>query len=142
MPKYKKETVRSNGKWQGMNWIRQSKRLAIYLRDGLSCMYCGESIEDGVKLTLDHVVPHSKGGSNHENNLITCCEKCNKSRQNRKVKTFAKAVAKYVDTGITAEDIMKDINKHLERDLEQYHKEAKDMIARRGSAFKAINALK
>lgn len=28
--------------WQGMNWIRQDKRLAIYLRDGLACVWCGE----------------------------------------------------------------------------------------------------
>jgi len=38
---------------QGMNWIRKEKRLAIYLRDGLACGYCGQSIEDGAKLTLD-----------------------------------------------------------------------------------------
>jgi len=31
-----KMTVRNEGVWQGMNWIRQEKRLAIYLRVGLA----------------------------------------------------------------------------------------------------------
>ncbi|KKK72946.1 hypothetical protein LCGC14_2898780, partial [marine sediment metagenome] len=35
---------------QGMNWIRPEKRLAIYLRDGLACCYCGATVEDGTKL--------------------------------------------------------------------------------------------
>ena len=58
--------------WQGMNWIRQEKRLAIYLRDGMSCAYCGASVEGGAQLSLDHVKPHSRGGSNAAANLVTC----------------------------------------------------------------------
>ena len=49
--------------YQGANWVRREKRLALYLRDGLACVYCGEGVEDGVVLTLDHLVPHSHGGS-------------------------------------------------------------------------------
>jgi hypothetical protein len=30
--------------------------------------------------TLDHVLPRSRGGSNHESNLITCCAECNEKR--------------------------------------------------------------
>ncbi len=44
--------------YQGMNFVRQDLRLAIYLRDGLACVWCGQGIEDGIKFTLDHVVPH------------------------------------------------------------------------------------
>jgi hypothetical protein len=49
---------------QGMNWIRQEKRLAIYLRDGLACCWCGFTVEDGVRFTLDHIVPRQMGGGN------------------------------------------------------------------------------
>lgn len=35
-----------NANWQGMNWIRQEKRYAIYLRDGLACVWCKATIED------------------------------------------------------------------------------------------------
>ena len=35
----------------GRNWIRPEKRRALYLRDGLACVYCGDSLEDGARLT-------------------------------------------------------------------------------------------
>lgn len=82
-----------------MNWISQKKRLAIYLRDGLACAYCCASIEDGAKLTLDHLTPHSKGGTNEASNLVTCCHKCNSSRGNRPWRGFAASVAAYLNHG-------------------------------------------
>ena len=51
----------------GSKWIRPDKRLAIYLRDGLACAYCGDSVEEGAKLSLDHLTCHSHGGSNNDN---------------------------------------------------------------------------
>lgn len=82
---------------QGMNWIRQEKRLAIYIRDGLECAYCGSNIEDA-KMTLDHLTPYSMGGSNDQTNLVTCCHRCNSSRGNRDWKEFAESVAQYYNT--------------------------------------------
>lgn len=128
-----------NDNWLGMNWIRQSKRLAIYLRDGLACCYCGASVEDGVKLTLDHLKPHSKGGSNAETNLVTCCLKCNSSRGNRSVAKFAAAVAEYANHGLTADAIRAHLTACRTRPLGQFKTEANALIARRGSALKAIN---
>ena len=124
--------------WKGMNWITQVKRLAIYLRDGLACAYCGSSVEDGAQLSLDHIVPHSHGGSNKEDNLVTCCKKCNSSRGNRPMPEFAAAVAEYLDHGVKAPQIIRHIHTCLNRPLRQYRAEAKEMIARRGSAAKAI----
>ena len=40
---------------------RPEKRLAIYLRDDMACIYCGIGIEEAGTLTLDHVRPHSQG---------------------------------------------------------------------------------
>jgi len=37
------------------------------------CAYCGSEEE----ITLDHIVPQTKGGSNHTTNLLACCKKCN-----------------------------------------------------------------
>jgi 5-methylcytosine-specific restriction endonuclease McrA len=62
--------------YQGMNWIRQEKRHAIYVRDGFTCKHCGEPGK-----TLDHVVPRSEGGSNEASNLVTACGKCNYGRK-------------------------------------------------------------
>lgn len=79
---------------QGMNWIRQEKRLAIYIRDGLACAYCGATIED-TKMTLDHIIPYSMGGSNDQTNLVTCCHKCNSSRGARELREFIDSVSAY-----------------------------------------------
>jgi hypothetical protein len=133
--------ARSNGKWQGMNWIRQESRLAIYLRDGLACAWCGHSVEQGASLSLDHVVPHSCGGDNKPTNLVTACERCNKSRGNRSDKAFAKAVAAYVNHGVTAKEVLSHVRDCQSRDLTDARAESKKLIARRGSAAKVLASL-
>lgn len=125
-------------KWNGMNWIRQDKRLAIYIRDGFACMWCGESVEDGACLTLDHVRPHSKGGSNDESNLVTCCERCNKRRQDRLPLRFARIVAEYVGGALTAEAILADIRRNTRRSLAPYRALACQLIRDRGSAAQVV----
>ena len=46
--------------------------MAIYMRDGLACAYCGAAVEDGAQLSLDHITPDSLGGDNQADNLVTC----------------------------------------------------------------------
>jgi len=123
---------------QGMNWIRPERRLAIYLRDGLACCYCGEGIEDGAKLTLDHVLPVSKGGSNDAANLVTCCHRCNSSRGTRPVAEFAAAVASYINHGATQEAIIAHVRRVRRRKLDVAG--AKELIARRGGFSAALAA--
>lgn len=120
--------------WAGMNWITQHRRLAIYLRDGLACCYCGQSVEDGAQLTLDHVKPHSKGGGNESTNLVTACHKCNSLRGNRTVAKFCADVATY--TLVPEAEIAKHIRSSAKRELPLA--EAKKIVARRGSCFKAL----
>ena len=62
------------------SWIRQDKRLAIYLRDLCTCVYCGRKVIPGVDATLGHVVPRVSGGTNHETNLVTACLSCNSAK--------------------------------------------------------------
>ena len=49
-------------------------------RDGHSCQYCGYVGND---LTLDHVVPRSRGGGDTWENLVTACVRCNVQKGNR-----------------------------------------------------------
>jgi 5-methylcytosine-specific restriction endonuclease McrA len=69
----------------GSKWIRKDKRLAIYIRDGFSCAYCGRDLKDAApaEVNLDHLLPRSAGGTNGAGNLITACRSCNCSRQDR-----------------------------------------------------------
>ena len=46
----------------------------IFRRDAYVCQYCGKKT---IELTIDHIVPRSKGGSHSWDNLITACPKCN-----------------------------------------------------------------
>lgn len=121
---------------QGMNWIRREKRLALYLRDGLACGYCGEGIEDGARLTLDHLTPHSQGGSNAATNLVTACHRCNSSRGARTVEAFCTAVASYLNHGVQAEAILQHIMTTVHRPVDLAA--AKRLIAARGSFTQAL----
>jgi 5-methylcytosine-specific restriction endonuclease McrA len=58
--------------------IRKSKtkRITVYTRDKFTCCYCGNKPGIG-KLTLDHVMPASRGGKTEPDNLVTACKNCN-----------------------------------------------------------------
>lgn len=94
---------------QGMNWIRPQKRLAIYIRDNFRCCYCHRTLAEGIQLTLDHLRPYVKGGSNSEMNLVTCCRFCNTSRGVRPWRAFARQVA--AQYSLPAEDIIVHIDR-------------------------------
>lgn len=50
----------------------------IFSRDEFRCVYCGKSsIEDGIKLELDHIIPYVDSADNSIYNLITACSDCN-----------------------------------------------------------------
>lgn len=54
-------------------------RRNIYERDGYICQYCRQRFSTA-KLTLDHVIPKSKGGNKSWENLVTSCMKCNQKK--------------------------------------------------------------
>ena len=58
------------------------KRMRIYMRDKYRCQYCGarKSVND---LTLDHILPRSRGGDNSPVNIVTACVPCNNRKINR-----------------------------------------------------------
>ena len=111
-----------------MNWIRREKRLAIYLRDGLACIYCRDGVEDEAKLTLDHLRPYAKGGSNEASNLVACCHRCNSRRQDRPVAQFTRAVATYNDEDPAT--IIRRVRNSQRRQINVA--EAKSILSRRG----------
>ena len=59
---------------------RKITRRAVFARDRWTCQYCG-----GVRgtLTIDHVVPRSKGGGSSWDNIVTCCAPCNRRKGDR-----------------------------------------------------------
>lgn len=55
-------------------------RRRIMKRDGYKCGYCSSTRN----LTIDHIIPRSKGGENTWQNLVTCCSRCNSLKDNKK----------------------------------------------------------
>jgi len=56
--------------------ISEDLRNKIFKRDGNKCKKCGSKNN----LTIDHIVPFSKGGTTEINNLQTLCKKCNRKK--------------------------------------------------------------
>lgn len=93
--------------------ILRANRNRIYKRDGHQCVYCGSNRN----LTLDHVIPKSRGGKNDWNNLVTSCQKCNlkkadrtpeEARMNMRQKPFAPTL---VNENVTLSKIWNDFQK-------------------------------
>jgi len=59
-------------------------REGIKARDGHKCVYCGSS----ENLTVDHVRPKSKGGTDTADNLVTACRPCNQAKGSMHVDVF------------------------------------------------------
>jgi 5-methylcytosine-specific restriction endonuclease McrA len=58
---------------------RALSRKNILLRDRNTCQYCGVVLPAN-ELTLDHVIPRSRGGNSTWENLVACCHSCNRRK--------------------------------------------------------------
>ena len=78
------------------SWIRKERRLAIYIRDGFTCCYCGKDLANVSprEMGLDHLEDLVDGGghkgANHDGtNLVTSCALCNSQRGARDWRNYA-----------------------------------------------------
>ncbi len=51
----------------------------VFIRDGFKCQYCGSNNE----LTIDHIIPVSRGGKSTFENCVAACKPCNNKKNNR-----------------------------------------------------------
>jgi 5-methylcytosine-specific restriction endonuclease McrA len=58
---------------------RKITRRAVFARDDWSCQYCGARSN----LTVDHVIPRSKGGPSDWENIVASCAPCNRRKGDR-----------------------------------------------------------
>jgi hypothetical protein len=86
-------------------WCAKDKRIAIYIRDQFTCLYCGTDLRDAdpKDITLDHLEPRMMDSDNRPRvkttqdgrpindvtNLVTACRACNCSRGCRPWREFA-----------------------------------------------------
>ncbi len=55
---------------------RRITRRAVFARDSWTCQYCGTTTH----LTVDHVIPRSRGGPSSWDNIVTSCAPCNRRK--------------------------------------------------------------
>jgi len=65
-------------------------RAMIYKRDNNTCQYCGARS----KLTIDHVIPKCRGGSDTWENLVVACSSCNTKKGNTLLEQTGMKLAK------------------------------------------------
>jgi 5-methylcytosine-specific restriction endonuclease McrA len=58
---------------------RKITRRAVFARDSWTCQYCGAR----ANLTVDHVIPRSKGGASSWENIVASCAPCNRRKGDR-----------------------------------------------------------
>lgn len=61
---------------------RALSRKNILMRDRFTCQYC-HKVFNSADLTLDHVIPRSRGGDTSWENLVASCHACNNRKGNR-----------------------------------------------------------
>jgi 5-methylcytosine-specific restriction endonuclease McrA len=57
-------------------------RRTVLARDHYTCLYCNAQ-PGKAHLTIDHVVPRSRGGATTWDNIVTACQSCNRRKGNR-----------------------------------------------------------
>lgn len=57
-------------------FIPKEVRIYVFQRDNFQCKSCGKTAQES-ELTIDHIIPLAKGGSNDISNLQTLCLTCN-----------------------------------------------------------------
>jgi hypothetical protein len=77
----------TNAEWDIPSVVRSRRRINlpfqkatltkenVLKRDGYKCVYCGDTSKR--YLTIDHVLPKSRGGRNGWRNVVACCFSCN-----------------------------------------------------------------
>lgn len=60
--------------------------------DGI-CYYCRRKFKPN-ELTMDHLIPLSRGGSSTKENIVPCCKECNNRKKYLMPAEFADLIAK------------------------------------------------
>ena len=66
-----------------------ARKAAILERDGDACVWCGRTPWPR-DLTLEHVLPRSRGGHATPENLAPACRRCNRARRSRPVASYVR----------------------------------------------------
>lgn len=69
-------------------------RAAIWDKSEGRCWYCGRPMHPFRDFSIDHMVPISRGGQHTYDNLVPCCEPCNRKKGPRPVEEFRRLMTR------------------------------------------------
>jgi 5-methylcytosine-specific restriction endonuclease McrA len=70
--------------------VKLSRR-EIFIRDNYTCQYCERQ---GTDLTIDHVIPRSRGGQHVWDNVVSACRQCNHRKGGKSIAEARMALQK------------------------------------------------
>lgn len=82
------ERIRDNNKVRQRRF--RFKKVGLEYEDDLKCAYCGKDA-----VTVDHIVPRSKGGADCPENAVPCCNSCNSTKSNKDLADFLNDLISY-----------------------------------------------
>lgn len=86
--RYMKAAERARNRSKRRKSVDRKRRIEIFVRDNGRCVYCGLQVSLAT-MTLDHVLPASRGGPGAKWNLVTSCQPCNQQKADKNLKDLA-----------------------------------------------------
>jgi 5-methylcytosine-specific restriction endonuclease McrA len=76
-------------KYYKNRYVPEFSKTNLLYRDDFKCQYCGNSFHEK-DLTMDHVIPKSKGGKKTFDNIVMSCRRCNEYKADKYIKPIKK----------------------------------------------------
>lgn len=74
-------------------------RNAVFKRDNYGCQYCSKVL-NSKQITIDHIIPKSRGGNTSFENCVAACIECNKKKGARMLEEIGMRLARTPETPI------------------------------------------
>lgn len=98
--------------------VRRNKRIKKWREQRGQCYYCRKHLTQS-ETTYDHIIPQSEGGSEHYDNFVVACKKCNGTRGSISFELFCNLVTCEEDR----EDFINSVRSVKSRKMEEKRKE-------------------
>ena len=108
-----------------INKIPADLRLAVYLRDGNACVYCGKPRPYGVLFEADHYRAEVWNGPTEAGNLLCCCPACNKLKRELTPRAFFVFLE---DLGMLTPGLQERVEAALATDIKPFMAQARALI--------------
>lgn len=60
--------------------VRRAKKSDVLAKTNGQCYWCGTKLESKTSFCVDHIIPQSKSGGHHLENVVPCCKGCNSTK--------------------------------------------------------------